>query len=281
MAYTEGIHTMPAAEYHADPALQPSLSNSLMKTLLQKTPRHAWMDHPRLNPAYKPRADKKTFDLGTAAHSLLLEGVQKAARIDAKDWRTDVAKAQREEARAAGKIPILPSQYEATHAMVEAARSYIDTTHLRGIFERGQPEQVLLWKSMNVWCRARLDWLTDDRRDILDYKTTEVDSPAAFMRNNVAAHGYDTQSVWYPNGVQHITGERPRFTLLVQEVRPPFACYLVEIAETMTAVASSKVTRALTLWRDCLASNRWPGYPGHPYQAEAPVWAIREEEEAS
>lgn len=43
------IIRLPSAEYHADPAPEPSLSATLAKLLISRSPRHAWMASPRLN----------------------------------------------------------------------------------------------------------------------------------------------------------------------------------------------------------------------------------------
>lgn len=275
-----GIHTIPAERYHADPASVPSLSNSLLKPLLTQTPRHAWMRHPRLNPRFVPSEDKAAFDLGTVAHALLLEGANRACSIDAEDWRTKAAKEDRDAARAAGFIPMLPSQYAAAMAMNEAARDYIASCvgQVRDAFERGKPEQTLIWyEPAGIWCRARLDLLSDDRETIIDYKTTALDGPAAFMRR-IPEHGYDTQAVLYPRGIAALGHRRPRFIFLVQETFAPFLSYLIEPAESMIELGTGKITRAIPLWRDCVGGNRWPAYTTQVHQAEAPVWALKEEE---
>ena len=278
----QGMYIMDPSRYHADPAPLPSLSNSLIKHLLGKTPRHAWMMQPRLNPQYEPRDDKAAFDLGTAAHSLFLEGINKAQRLDFQDWRTGEAKEARALARAEGLIPMLPDQYAAVIAMNEAARDYIASTPLRGILERGKPEQTFIWKERHgIWCRARTDWMTDDFGIILDYKTTSADGPGDFCRNKLTSNGYDTQALFYPRGVHAVTGKRPHFMFLVQETAAPYLCYLVEPAESMAELATSKINRALTLWGDCVGSNRWPGYPTSVHQAEATAWALKEEEAAA
>ncbi len=276
-----GIFAMMADDYHADPAPQPSLSNSLMHILLTRTPQHARLAHPRLNPNRVAKADADKFDIGSAAHALLLEGHDHAVVVDADEWRTKSAQDLRDLARKAGKLALLKRQHEAVLAMMSAAHQYVDSTALRGILNRGKPERTLVWKENSIWCRARLDWLTDDRSIILDYKTTGVEGPGEFMRRNMIANGYDTQAVWYPRGVKALGHPAPRFLFLVQEVTSPFLCYLVEPAESMVELATHKVARALPLWRDCLTSNRWPGYPVEVHQADAPIWALREEEAAA
>ena len=48
------------------------------------------------------------FDLGTAVHAVLLEGrADLIVSVDAADWRTNAAKAQREDARKEGKLALL------------------------------------------------------------------------------------------------------------------------------------------------------------------------------
>jgi hypothetical protein len=273
-----GIFTMPAAAYHADPAPEPSLSNSVLRVLLTQTPRHAWMTHPRLNPFFEPGAGNGTFDIGSTAHALLLEGMSVAVIVDADDWRTKAAQQARDDARAAGKVPLLLKQHQAVTAMVDAAQAYVgESPLLRGVFERAKPEQVLVWREANVWCRARLDLLTDDRTLVLDYKTTTAPNPDTFIRSMVG-YGYDTQSVFYPRGLAALGHRGARFVFLVQEAVPPFACYEVEPAESMRELANRKIDRGLRRWRECLTTNKWPAYPHGIHQAEAPVWALKEEE---
>src|SRR3972149_4631152 len=55
-------------EYIRDPAPEPSLSASVAHLLLTRSARHAWLAHPRLNPAWAPEATEQT-DLGTLAHA--------------------------------------------------------------------------------------------------------------------------------------------------------------------------------------------------------------------
>ncbi|MBZ4284016.1 hypothetical protein LAJ55_14510, partial [Streptococcus pneumoniae] len=81
--------------------------------------------HPRLNPEYKAD-DHKDYDVGSAAHALLLEGLRPFEIISAKDFRTDAAKAARDAAYAAGKIPLLEKQLAPIEEMIIAARRQIE-----------------------------------------------------------------------------------------------------------------------------------------------------------
>jgi len=85
-----GIYAIPAAQYHGDPAPEPSISASLIRMLLEASPLHAWRAHPRLGNCGEDRKTAES-DCGTAAHALLLEGRDIVDVIDAPDWRTKVA----------------------------------------------------------------------------------------------------------------------------------------------------------------------------------------------
>ena len=66
-----GIYDIPAADYHADPCPTASLSSSIGKIMDDKSPLHAWAAHPRLNPDCEENT-ATAFDLGAAAHALIL-----------------------------------------------------------------------------------------------------------------------------------------------------------------------------------------------------------------
>lgn len=74
---------IPEADYHADPCPTPSLSSSIGKELVNRSPWHAWTKHPRLNPEVEPD-NRASFDLGSAAHAFMLADKQRFKIIDAE-----------------------------------------------------------------------------------------------------------------------------------------------------------------------------------------------------
>lgn len=273
-----GIHDLPSSQYHADAmGEQPALSNSILKILLSQTPRHAWLAHPRLNPDYE-RAESSKFDLGKAAHALLLEGVNICEVIEADDWRTNAAKAKREEARAAGKTPLLVHEFEQAMQMVGTALEYVEGSPLAGLFSRGKGEQTLLWQKDGVHCRALIDWLQDDRALVVDYKTSSAESPEAWIRGYMIQHGCDTQAAYTQQGLAAIGHHDVRFLFLVQQTEAPHMCFLVEPDSVMRGIAESKIARGMRMWKECTEADVWPGYGTEVYQASPPPWAIADEE---
>lgn len=272
-----------AAEYHADPCERPSLSSSLIHVLLSQSPLHAWAAHPRLNPDYAPR-ESETFDLGRAAHALMLEGPEALCVIDANSWRTAEAREARDEARAAGRVPLLTGQMANVEAMVAAARSQF-AAMAPAPFASGKAEQTIIWEEQGVLCRARLDWI-DESGDISDYKTTSKSAQPQAWNRALFGNGGDVQAALYMRAVRAALGvETPDFRWVVQETYPPYALSIVVPGADLLTIAEKKIDYALALWRRCLDDDLWPGYPSPslaylpPY--EEARWLEREELEAA
>lgn len=273
VAFGQGIHQMPASVYHEDPTERPSLSASIARILCTSSPAHAKTAHPRLT--VQPVEDEPKFDVGTAAHSLFLEGDDSIVVVDAKDWRTKAAQEARFEARVQGRTPLLAHQWDEVQAMVEAAREQLAAHNATPpLFTAGRPEQTLVWEELGgVVCRARCDWLRDDRQAIDDLKTTSrTANPEAWTRS-LFGMGYDIQAAFYLRGLRATTNvDQTEFRWCVQENYPPYALSVVSLGLDVLTLANKKVAYAIDVWRDCLADDDWPAYPRHVCYADLPAW---------
>ena len=275
MITVNGIYTIPHDEYHRDPCETPSLSSSVAKVLLRQSPAHAALQHPKLNNNYV-NAESSRFDLGTIAHALLLEDdSSRLITIEADDWRTKAAKEARDAARAEGKIPILVKQAAHLLKMVGTARDFLRSSEVGDMTFK--PEQTLAWQEAGTWCRARPDWLSDDHTIICDYKTTDDANPDAFIRQ-IGRMMYDTQAEFYSRGLEAVTGKRPLFVFLAQEIDPPYACSLIALSNAYLEIAHAKVERAIKTWGYCLKTGDWHSYTNRILYAEPPSWAMAEHE---
>jgi PDDEXK-like domain of unknown function (DUF3799) len=272
---TPGLYNLTAENYHADPAPTASLSSSIAKILLDKSPMHAWMAHPRLNPNFEREEDSR-FDLGSAAHMMLLERrTDRIVRVQADDWRTKAAKEARDTARANGQFAILERQFADVMAMCAAAQNYLLTTELGDILATGDPEQTIVWRDGEIWCRARPDLMMPDRRICVDYKSTASAAPE-FVTRQLGRMGYDLQAEFYRRGIEAITGVNPEFVFLFQEIEKPYACSLVGLSNTFRAVGQAKVQHAINLWTECVMKNSWDGYTNRVIYAEPSPWEMAE-----
>ncbi len=267
-------HNIPENEYHADPCPVPSLSRSTIKDILD-CPLKAWMNHPRLNPRYQPK-QRAIFDIGHIAHSLFLEGIDKAVSINAEDWRKNATKGEADEARKAGKIPLLKAQYEGVRIMAEEANRQLAASELgiQSIHEEGDSELSYIWKERDVWMRVRPDWIRKDRKLILDYKTTSSSARPEEYARIITSTALEIQDSFYRRGVYNIERVLPDFVFMVQEVSSPYLCTFIKLDTLFKEMGEQKVTKGIRLWSGCLKSDIWPGYSKKICSVEPKPWAL-------
>lgn len=260
---------IPDYAYHSDQVGQdaPSLSRSVIQTMVQKSPAHARAEHPKLNPLWS-REDKTAFDIGTVCHQLLLDGAAGVQVIPYDSWRTNAAKEARDEARAHGMIPLLEHEWEQVDAMMTAVRPRVEE-----LFDGGDSELTLVWEDHGVLCRARLDWISDDRRMIRDFKTSSNAEPFRFSRGSFLDYGYDLQDALYRRAVRACFGVDADYELVVAEKDAPYEVVVFDSAPDTRALADAKIDWALATWKECLATGVWPGYSAHKLSVTLPPWA--------
>lgn len=283
-----GVYEMPDAEYHADPAPEPSLSSTLGRTLLAQSPLHAWTAHPRLNPNFEP-VQKKTFDIGRAAHRVVLgAGADYAVYPDdilgangavstkaAKEWDAE----QREN----GITPIKREQEDALRAMESQVHQALEINRI--YISPDDSERVALAEIGGVWCRAMIDNAPPDpKAPLYDFKTCENADPSACERA-VMNYGYDFQAAHYLEVWEAATGERRPFRFIFQEKSAPHAVTIIELSPDTLAMARKRTARAREIWRNCVRSGHWPSYPPGVHVVDLPAfyqekWLDRESIEA-
>lgn len=266
-----------------------ALSSGIINILLQQSPRHAWFDSP-LNPD-RPESESGVADIGTLAHACLLEGgTSRLACIDPEDypsktggvpkgWTNNAIREARDIARAEGKIPVLLEDVEAVTQMVMAAREFIASSEIKGIFESGKAEQTIIWSegmgepNTTFLCKARPDWLSD--KILLHFKTTQASvSPNAFSRLAVNS-GYDIAMAFYIRGLDTVLPDNEvSHYILAQEQTAPYACKLFDMTPQKADVVRRKVGRAINIWATCLKSGKWPAYDGHVHSIDLMPWEM-------
>lgn len=278
MTLAAGIHdAVPADEYHLDPAPEPSLTSTVARLLLNRSPLHAKTGHPRLNHRFERDSDEK-FDVGTVVHALLLERrptENVVVVVDADAWRTNEAKQQREDARTAGYIPLLRGQWDQVDEMIASVRAELAELDVKPKpFAGGKPEQTLIWQDEGgVYCRARLDWLHDSYEAVDDLKTTSRSASPVEWSRTIFSLGYDVQAAFYLRGLKALTNNDAEFRLVVAETTAPYAVSVLSLEPAALELANDKVTVAIRKWASCLESGEWAGYPRGVAYAELPGWA--------
>ncbi|MFF4600125.1 PD-(D/E)XK nuclease-like domain-containing protein [Amycolatopsis sp. NPDC001319] len=264
----------PEEAYHRDPVKGGSFSSSGARSIMAPgCP--AKFRHDQLT----GRAPKLEFDLGHAAHQLVLGTGPELVLIEADDYRKKDAREARDRAHAAGQVPLLPDEYEQVEAMADALLADpVASRILRP--DQGKTELTLVWRDVQtgVMCRARLDYLrqlADGRTFIVDYKTARSAEPSAIERA-IYDRGYHQQLDFYTDGVLE-TGlaKNPVPLLVVQEKTAPYVVTVAAVTKTAMDWGHVLNRAAIDLYARCLATNTWPGYATDVIGAGVPTFAER------
>ena len=267
---------MDAEEYFADPCEWPSLRQSLIPTLVTRSPYHAAWMHPRTNPYGPPDQGDKARWLGSAVHRLALGRGRDISLIRYPDYTSSSAREARDLALANNRIPVLERDHVKALDMAKIVKDAIAEA-LGGapyvtevpFFWQEETQQGPIWAAgmLDVWCEARAKAL-----DVKALRTAAI--PEAFGRV-AGENGYDVQNVFYERGLTKILPDLAgRITLedLHVETLPPHGYRLFKLDAGSRQVINCDIQRAIELWGECLAKRNWPSYPKESAEVATPAF---------
>jgi hypothetical protein len=258
-----GVYDIDEATYHAHSAL----SSTGARTLATDCP--AVFDYQRIH----TEPPKKEFDLGSAAHKLVLGAGPEIVVVAPNEWRTDKAKEAVAAARAAGQIPLRPRDFDTVMRMADALRAHPDADEV--FTAGGVAEQSLFWTDMEtgVFCRARPDWMAVD---LDDYKST-TDVSIAHIEKVIHDNGLHQQADWYLRGAVDRDVVKPdaRFRFVFQRKIPPYLVTIVELDDDTLQIGHDQNNYALETFYNCTLAGDWPSYTRGVETVGLPSWAKR------
>lgn len=266
---TPGIYDLPAEVYHGDPVKGGSLSSSGARKLLP--PHSPAQFHYELTHRPTP-TDDMTF--GSAVHKLILGAGAAIREVEADNWRTDKAKAERKAAHEAGLIPLLTKDLAAAQVVADTVRKHPLAAKLLAPGS-GHAEQTLVWRDdeTGVWCRAMLDWLPTRGRVAVDVKTCNSASPDKVAKS-VHDYGYHLQAAHYLDGMRALgLAERPAMVFVFVEKDPPHLVNVVQLNHLALEIGAHYIRQARLVYAECMAKGEWPGYGTDIELIELPAWA--------
>lgn len=267
-----------AEQYHAD---RTSISSSGLRALLDPgCP--AQFKYDRDNPP----APKREFDLGHAAHKLVLGDGPEFRVIDYPDYKKKAAQNERDEAYALGLVPLLTKEHEQVQTMADAIRRH---PIAGGLFapDTGRAELSIYWTdpATGVRCRVRPDWLKEMPGLALavDYKTITKADPSTASRA-IKDHSYHQQDALYTDGIwAALDPEDVRFVFVFQSKQPPYLITVRELTQQDRDIGRARNERALRLYAECESTGVWPDWTGPVTeipQIGMPTWeTLRQAEE--
>lgn len=285
----------------------PGFSASLAKIAIRQSIRHAKDVADQQAERLADEADEDgevsedkrgRLDRGSIYHSLVL-GTGKSlvvvpTAILSKNgaYGTDASKAKRDEARAAGKVPIKEHELEAYQHVSDIMRSRIAEA---GHTLDGRSELAIEWWEPTphgpVQCRCMMDHVvtwgdlaieSERPTGAIIYELKPVPDASPDRCTRTAENlGYGIASAAYVralNALYPSLAGRVEFRFLFAEYRRPFDLWDPHRSGVFAELGERRWLRAVYAWGDGLATGRWPGHrtPGN-IEISAPIYVLKAE----
>lgn len=285
---------IPIDRYHgADLCVGPSASSSILRTLVNKSPAHAWADCP-LNPdaweekeedgetvlvRKRAKDESEAFILGRGAHHLILgeadfnkhfvlrpatypnnpDKAWSGNSHDCKNWLREQRRLKR--------TVLTQAQLEQIKGMARglALNPLVQAGILNGLIEHS-----FIWQDAEtgVWLKWRPDALPLDSLDFSDLKCVADVSDEAIERS-IGAYGYHMQGGLGAIGCRELLGrEMESFSLVCAEKTEPHCARVKQIRAGDLAEGEADIRLGLKLFARCLRTGIWPGPGGTQTDAE-------------
>jgi hypothetical protein len=278
------FNDMDSATYFADCCAEPSLTQSLCKILIDQSPLHARLAHPKLCPPLidgEEEAEKyvKAQAIGNAAHALMIRRGKKLAVVDAPNFMSKAAKEEKQAAIERGEEPILRKHYNTAITMAEAAKYQLSKIPgCEHAFEHltGRGEVVAVNIEDGLYLRTMIDWLTNDLREVYDLKTSGMSASPYATGKLMASAGWHIQAAMHERILDALDPRgagRRKYRYVCQENEPPYALTVNEIGEAALTIGRKQIDWAVRMWRHCTEKDVWPCYPTRIIMPELPGWA--------
>ncbi len=270
----QGFHyEITANRYHADPCATPSLSSGAARTLLDKSPAHAALEHPKLGA--QKREATSAMSKGTLVHAIL-SGGDEIEVGEFENFKTKAAQEWRDSIEESGRIAVLLPAYEEATRIANAVRARaaqgIDNTPFN---TAAKHEVTAIWREKCCFCRARYDVLNvGDYADIWDWKSCADISDRGIERS-IVKYGYHIQAAFYLRGLETILPQyrgRTSFVFVFFETTAPYAVRRVTLQPSWLMAASAKANEAINIWSHCLETNTFPLTSPDTLKLELPAY---------
>lgn len=229
-----------------------------------------------------PPRESKALSAGTLLDTLLLSPETALDRYVVSPYdayRSNEAKAWRDDVIASGKEPIKQADYDAarelvcrqsgalkdyTQAPLEGAKRHV------GVFVTFPGTQQVVACHLDIVPTLDGDyggWL-------FDVKSTSTIDPEKYGKFEISRWRYHWQAALYRDVYNAATGEqRMRFGHIVIESEPPHENGIIELDESFLDRGRNGYSAALSRYIECQRENKWPSpYDNGPVLAVAPAW---------
>lgn len=268
------------AQYLSDPCERPSLSSSIAHTLVTRSPRHAWLEHPRLGA--QARKATPAMDEGSILGKLVLGKGAEFEIVNAPDYRQGWARTVRDEIREAGKLPLLMHDFERMRKIADRIRKRCEE---EGFPLDGESEVPVEFEEEGehgpVLCRSMFDHMRRKVHVLCDLKKVATARPSDLERR-IVEYGYDIQDAAYRRAYEKLypsAAGRTDFIFIFCEIEEPYEVVTARLDPAFREIGKQRWLRAVRAWERVLASGEWPwpGYADGAVLLTPPTWVLTQE----
>lgn len=257
---TEVIDGLPNDAYHA----RPELGSTSVKLLAHHPP--AVYAHRKDN----PEPPKTAYDIGTVAHSVILENSWDGVDvIDVDDKRGKKWSDPADLARAAGKTPLTSAEALTIADMARAVKMHPIASEL---LTGHVAERSYFTELHGVPVKARPDALNGNV--VVDLKTTAVDLGG--IERQIATLGYHVQEAHYTDVLRACGQTVEDFMFIFVSTQAPHLVRVIRLEGAAVDLGREQQVLALETYRHCAESNHWPGYEGID-ALDLPTWVYSQQ----
>lgn len=256
---TPGIHSMPAEEYFKADGISKSGLD-----LIDISPRHY---------RYAKREETEALFMGTLLHRQLLEPETLENSVHIKPEGMSFATREGKAWRAAHDDKPIIEEGSLTNA-INAAKAIHAHPIARRLLKNAEPEKSLFGiDSHGTLRKCRLDALCAGTL-IPDVKTTQDARPDAFSRA-IWDYRYHVQAAYYIDLCNMVGIEKTAMAFIVVEPKPPYCVAVYFLDDEAVEIGRQQYQANIQTYRNCLATDTWPGYSDEAQPIGLPAWALK------
>lgn len=158
--------------------------------------------------------------------------------------------------------------------ILEEIESKVNLNYTAKNYLSGTPQVSVVWQDeeTGVICKGRYDVLNED--SIADLKTTK-DASISKFRKDMMQLNYHCQAWMYQESwAKHNNGEILPFIFVVIENCSPYGIITYAIREDSLEVGKHKARQAMQVYKNCVETGIWNGYPEEVIDIDIPEYAI-------
>lgn len=158
-----------------------------------------------------------------------------------------------------GQTVVSKEEYDQACAMsVAAYRHPVFGKYLEAV--NAERELSVFAANTGVKCKSRFDYYHPQHGTVIDVKSTDDASPAAFYRS-VMTYRYHVQHTFYLDNARNAGLYAKRFIFAAIEKNPPYPIALYELDNDTQRLGRHIYITQLARFNECIENGEWPSYP--------------------